>query len=84
MIERDRELLRRLMLFNTHLGEVVVELMQRQDNGELPARDLHQLADRFDGAAAELRERAVELAALEDEPPPDVVIDRGLIRPEVR
>lgn len=61
MIARDRELLARLTRVNRHLGEVVVELMARQDDGELPADGLRELADRLSGLAGELHARAAEL-----------------------
>lgn len=61
MIERDRELLVRLGRFNRYLGAVVVELLQHQDGGELPAEGLCALADRLSALAAELHARAAEI-----------------------
>ncbi|OQO91175.1 hypothetical protein B1813_16990 [Saccharomonospora piscinae] len=61
MIETDRELLTRLGRFNRHLGAVAVELMHRQDGGELPAEGLCALADRLAALAADLHARAAEI-----------------------
>ncbi|EID53731.1 hypothetical protein [Saccharomonospora xinjiangensis] len=61
MIERDRELLVRLGRFNRCLGAVVVELVQRQDGGQLPVEGLCALADRLAALSAELHERAAEI-----------------------
>ncbi|WP_007024061.1 hypothetical protein [Saccharomonospora iraqiensis] len=62
MIDRDRELLARMATVNRTLGGVAVELMARQDGGELPAEELHEvgialrnLADDLVGRAADLR-----------------------------
>ncbi|MFC4001348.1 hypothetical protein ACFS2C_06650 [Prauserella oleivorans] len=61
MIARDRELLVRLSQTNRRLGEAVVELMSRQDGGELPAEGLRALADVLGGLSADLYARASEL-----------------------
>lgn len=61
MIECDRELLVRLCRANRHLGAVVVELLHRQDGGELPSAGLRALADGFGVLSADLRARAAEI-----------------------
>lgn len=61
MIARDRELLARLSQVNHRLGEAVVDLMARQDDGQLPAEGLRALADTFTDASADLRRRAAEI-----------------------
>ncbi len=60
MIRRDRELLVRLGRVNRHLGAVVVDLLHRQDGGELPPEGLRSLADHFGALSADLRARAAE------------------------
>lgn len=66
MICRDRELLARLARVNRHLGAVVVELMTRQDGGELPADGVRDLGRRLGALAADLLIRADELDELDD------------------
>ncbi|WP_007024435.1 hypothetical protein [Saccharomonospora iraqiensis] len=61
MIRRDRELLTRLATVNRALGGVVVELMARQDGGELPAEPLRNLAHALGTLATDLTTRADEL-----------------------
>ncbi|MCP2254268.1 hypothetical protein LY13_003035 [Prauserella aidingensis] len=73
MIARDRDLLSRLGQVNAGLGEAVVELMTRQDGGELAAGDVRELAERLGGMAAELYRRAAELEG--GATPARVVID---------
>ncbi|MCP2255496.1 hypothetical protein LY13_004272 [Prauserella aidingensis] len=73
MIARDRELLARVGQVNAGLGDAVVELMTRQDGGELSARHVRELAELLGGMAAELYQRAAELEG--GETPSRVVID---------
>jgi hypothetical protein len=61
VILRDRELLARVARVNTHLGEVVVELMTQQDDGQLPAHGVRELGQRLTGLSADLLARAQEL-----------------------
>ncbi len=64
MIARDRDLLARVGRFNTNLGMATVELMQRQDGGEVPADGLLLLANHLEALATladDLRARAAEL-----------------------
>jgi hypothetical protein len=58
---RDRELLARLARVNRHLGVVVVELMTRQDGGELPVDGVRDLGRRLGTLADDLLVRADEL-----------------------
>ncbi|PRX48201.1 hypothetical protein B0I33_10415 [Prauserella shujinwangii] len=64
MIRRDRELLARLSALNTYLGEVVVELLHRQDGGELPADGLRRLGGHLQQLTADVLARADELDAV--------------------
>lgn len=64
MIARDRELLARLIQFNTQLGKFTVEMLERQDGGELPADGVRALADYLGPLADDLRARAAELEAV--------------------
>ncbi|MEU3271539.1 3-hydroxyacyl-CoA dehydrogenase NAD-binding domain-containing protein [Saccharomonospora sp. NPDC006951] len=64
MIRQDRELLARLSSVNTRLGEAVVELLHRQDNGLLPAEGLRALGHHLQGLTADLLNRADELDAV--------------------
>ncbi|MFF5986876.1 hypothetical protein [Prauserella flavalba] len=68
MIRRDRELLARLSAVNTHLGEAVVELLHRQDGGQLPADGLRLLGKHLQELTTDLIARADELDAIESEP----------------
>lgn len=43
MIREDRELLNRLATVNQSLGEFVLDVISRQDGGELNAADLRKL-----------------------------------------
>lgn len=61
VIERDRELLARVARVNRGLGAVVVELLDRQDRGELPAEGVRELGQRLADLGAELLARAAEL-----------------------
>ncbi|WP_199430503.1 hypothetical protein [Qaidamihabitans albus] len=64
MIRKDRELLARLSALNTYLGEIVVELLHRQDGGELPADGLRQLGGHLQRLTTDLLARADELDAV--------------------
>lgn len=61
MIAKDRELLARLAQVNRNVGAGVVELLHRQDGGELPADGLRALGDILATLGADLRARAEEL-----------------------
>jgi hypothetical protein len=61
VILRDRELLARVARVNTRLGEVVVELMAQQDDGQLPAHGVRKLGQQLTGLGADLLARAQEL-----------------------
>jgi hypothetical protein len=73
MIERDRELLARAGRVNQQLGAVIVELMQHQDGGQLPAQGLRSLADHLAGLSRDLYARVAELQAIEAGRP--IVVD---------
>jgi hypothetical protein len=60
---------------NVHLGEVVVEMMTRQDGGELPADGVRELGQRLGTMSADLLARAAELDGRMIETPARVVID---------
>lgn len=64
MIRKDRELLARLSAMNSYLGEAVVELLRRQDGGELPAEGLRDLGAELQRFATDLLARADELDAV--------------------
>jgi hypothetical protein len=80
MIERDRELLARAGRVNQQLGAVVVELMQHQDGGQLPAEGLREVADHLHELARDLYARVTELEAIESGRP--IVVDARLDEPE--
>jgi hypothetical protein len=61
VIRSDRELLARLARVNAYLGAAVVELMTRQDGGELPAEGVRELGWRLSELAADLLARADEI-----------------------
>ncbi|MFC4000505.1 hypothetical protein ACFS2C_10575 [Prauserella oleivorans] len=64
MIRRDRELLAHLSAVNARLGEAVVELLDRQDGGELPADGLRALGEHLQRVTTEVLKRAAELDAV--------------------
>jgi hypothetical protein len=61
VIERDRELLARVARLNGRLGKVVLELIQYQDGGELPATGVRELGQALTELGADLLTRAAEL-----------------------
>lgn len=61
MIERDRALLARAATVNRSFGTVVVELMQRQDDGQLPAGPLREVGELLAGLGREFIDRAAEI-----------------------
>ncbi|WP_007025150.1 hypothetical protein [Saccharomonospora iraqiensis] len=61
MIARDRELLCRAAEVMRSFGPVVVELLGRQDGGELPAGPVREVGDAFAALAGEFLGRADEL-----------------------
>ncbi|WP_019809719.1 hypothetical protein [Saccharomonospora halophila] len=61
MITKDRKLLARLATVNRNLGEVVIDLMQHQDGGELPADRLADMATALFTLAIDMASRAEEL-----------------------
>lgn len=61
MIERDRALLARAATVNRSFGAVVVELMQRQDDGQLPAGPLREVGELLAGLGREFIDRAAEI-----------------------
>jgi hypothetical protein len=61
VIERDRELLAKVARVNGRIGEVVLELFQYQDGGELPAAGVRELGQALSQLGADLLTRAVEL-----------------------
>ncbi|WP_007026758.1 hypothetical protein [Saccharomonospora iraqiensis] len=63
MIARDRELLCRAAEVMHSFGPVVVELMQRQDGGELPAAPVREVGNAFVALAHDFLDRADELDA---------------------
>ncbi|MQA08439.1 MAG: hypothetical protein GEU98_07770 [Pseudonocardiaceae bacterium] len=75
MIERDRELLARASLVNQQLGAATVEMLHRQNGGELPANGLRTVGEHLAQLAADLIARAEELDGRTTEPA--VVIDQG-------
>lgn len=76
MIERDRELLARAATVNRHLGTVVADMMTRQDDGQLPAGDLHRLGEALAQLGADMMARASEITSQVVETGPErVVID---------
>lgn len=63
MIARDRELLARAASVNRSLGAVVVELVHRQDGGELPADGLREVGQALYTLSRDMLARAAELDA---------------------
>ena len=61
MIERDRELLARLVRVNTRLGAATLELFEHQDGGELPAAGVRERGQALAKLGADLLTRAAEL-----------------------
>lgn len=61
MIERDRALLARAATVNRSFGAVVVELMQRHDDGQLPAGPLREVGELLAGLGREFIDRAAEI-----------------------
>jgi hypothetical protein len=61
VIERDRELLARLARVNTRIGQVTLDLFERQDGGELPAAGVRELGRLLAILAADLLARSAEL-----------------------
>lgn len=61
MIARDRDLLARLMTVNSQLGRFTVEMLDRQDGGELPAEGCRLLGEHLAQLGADLKARADEL-----------------------
>ncbi|WP_019811774.1 hypothetical protein [Saccharomonospora halophila] len=61
MIARDRELLCRAAEVMRSFGPVVVELMQHQDGGELPAAPIREVGNAFVTLAHDFLDRADEL-----------------------
>jgi hypothetical protein len=74
VIERDRELLARVARVNQHLGAVVIDLMTRQDGGELPPGEVRDLGQHLAELSADLLARAAEL---EGRTIGHVIIDTG-------
>jgi len=60
MIRPDRELLADLSQFNRALGLAVMEMIHRQDGGELPAEGWQRLADQFRAMSETLDARAAD------------------------
>jgi hypothetical protein len=69
VIARDRELLARVARVNTHVGEVVVELLTYYDDEARWADGLRELGVRFNGLVADLIARADEINAVPALPP---------------
>lgn len=65
MIARDRDLLARLMQVNTQLGRFTVDMLDRQDGGELPADGCRALGEHLAALGRELIDRADQLDAIE-------------------
>ncbi|WP_039739594.1 hypothetical protein [Saccharomonospora halophila] len=63
MIARDRELLCRAAEVMRSFGPVVVELMDRQDGGELAAAPIREVGNAFVALAHDFLDRADELDA---------------------
>lgn len=61
MIARDRELLARLMMFNTDLGRFTVDAFAEQDGGELPAERLQEIGRQLTQLGEDALSRAAEL-----------------------
>jgi hypothetical protein len=61
MIERDRALLARLAQVNRQLGAFVLDLIEHQDGGELPAAGLRDLGNGLVALGADVLARADEL-----------------------
>jgi hypothetical protein len=70
VIERDRELLAKVARVNGRIGEVVLELFQYQDGGELPAAGVRELGQALTHLGADLLTRAVELERVIIDAPP--------------
>jgi hypothetical protein len=70
VIERDRELLARVARVNGRLGKVVLELIQYQDGGELPATGVRELGQALTELGADLLTRAAELERVIIDAPP--------------
>jgi hypothetical protein len=64
MIERDRVLLARLAQVNRQLGSFVLELIEGQDAGELPAAGLRALGEGLVALGVDVLARADELNGL--------------------
>jgi hypothetical protein len=70
VIERDRELLAKVARVNGRIGEVVLELFQHQDGGELPAAGVRELGQALTQLGADLLTRAAELERVIIDAPP--------------
>jgi hypothetical protein len=70
VLERDRELLARVARVNGRVGKVVLELIQHQDGGELPAAGVNELGQALTQLGADLLTRAAELEHVIIDAPP--------------
>jgi len=61
VIEEDRVLLARLSKINQSLGQVVLELCDYQDGGELPSAGLRTLGEQLMDLGMDMISRAEEL-----------------------
>lgn len=71
MIERDRELLAHAPTLNRQLGIVVSNMMNRQDDGELPACQLRRLGEAMTRLGTDMMNRSVEINGHVIEAAPD-------------
>jgi hypothetical protein len=80
VIERDRELLARVARVNGRVGKVVLELLQYQDGGELPAAGVRELGQALTELGADLLARAAELDVRISDAYPDPPVSATVIR----
>jgi hypothetical protein len=69
MIRADRELLARVARANHAIGQAIPVLLDRLDDGRLPAQGLREMADRLATVVDDLRQRADALERTADAPP---------------
>lgn len=61
MVAQDRALLARLRTMNAEIGRFTIEILHKQDGGELPTEGLRLLAEHLTALAVDMADRAEEL-----------------------
>ncbi|HEX3779679.1 MAG TPA: hypothetical protein VHX38_08410 [Pseudonocardiaceae bacterium] len=71
MIAIDRQLLSRLSAVNQSMGEIVLHMISREDDGQLNAADLRAVGRHLALLGADMVRRADQLDRAVDAPPSD-------------